>query len=326
VHALHVTNGTGAVTRLRAAGFGEPAVTWDDVLHDGPIPAGTDDALREVRARFIAERGWATLAAARTHLACRDRALADALGDRESDVVLWFEHDLYDQLQLAQVLDVVARHPARAARVSAVHADDYLGHAEPDRLRAWRAAAQEISEAELEAASVAWEACRAPDPRRLAALVASTRTAALPHMRGALARLLEEFPGARDGLARSERQALAAIAAGARSGADAFAECARREAAAYLGDASFAWYLDRLARCREPLLRLHAGAGSDNGDGPVLALWALELTPAGERVLAGEADHMVMNAPTRWVGGTLVDGLSPWRWDGARIVRTTAAG
>jgi hypothetical protein len=319
VPVLHVTNGDSAIDRLRAAGFDDPALPWRDVLHDGPVPRGSDDALREVRARFIAERGWTTLDAARADFALRDRTLHGALGDRESEVVLWFEHDLYDQLQLAQVLDVIARHPNRVARIRAVHADDYLGHATADRLRSWQVMAHDLTEAELEAGRAAWDAFRAPDPRPLDVLACTTRTSALPFMRSALQRVVEELPGRTDGLARSERQVLRAVASGARTGAEAFDACAAMEKAIYLGDSSFAWYLDRLATCSRPLIERRVQGKVDDGvhspHGPPLARWELALTPEGERVLAGDADHMVLNRVARWLGGTLVDALSPWRCD-----------
>jgi Domain of unknown function (DUF1835) len=326
VPVLHVTNGDSAIDRLRAAGFDDPALPWRDVLHDGPVPRGTDDALREVRARFIAERGWTTLEGARHDLALRDRTLHGALADRERELVLWFEHDLYDQLQLAQVLDVIARHPNRVARIRAIHADDYLGHATPDRLRSWHVMAHDLTEAELEAGRAAWDAFRAPDPRPLDVLACTTRTSALPFMRAALQRVVEELPGRTDGLARSERQVLGAVASGARTGAEAFDACAAMEKAIYLGDASFGWYLERLSTCRHPMLdrrlRGKEGDGTRSPDGPALARWELALTPEGERVHAGEADHMAMNGVARWLGGTLIDALSPWRCDdGGRVSR-----
>lgn len=329
---LHVTNGDSAIDRLRDAGFDEPALPWRDVLHDGPVPRGTDDALREVRARFLAERRWTTLDAARTELALRDRTLHDALGDRDREVMLWFEHDLYDQLQLAQVLDVIARHPNRVARIRVVHADDHLGRATPDRLHSWHTLAHDLTEAELEAGHAAGDAFRAPDPRPLDVLASTTRTAALPHMRAALQRLIEELPGRADGLARSERQALTAVAAGARTDIEAFEACAAMEPAIYLGDSSFSWYLERLASGPHPLLVRRAdGDGGADGAGPraphgsSLARCTLALTPDGERALAGEADHMAMNGIARWLGGTLLDPLSPWRCDGGRATRVKMA-
>lgn len=326
---LHVTNGESATGRLADAGFAGAMLPWNDVLHDGPVPDGSDDALREVRARFLAERGWTSLEEARLQLAKRDATLLAALADPSAEVVLWFEHDLYDQLQLVQVLDLAARAgeqgaPPRA-RLRAVHADDYLGHATPERLQAWHALAHDVTPAELDVARTAWAAIRAPDPRQLDALAGSTRAAPLPFLRAALRRLVEELPDVRTGLARSERAALQAIADGARTAADAFAAVAATEPAIYLGDASFAWYLERLGGCREPLLAGADGRPPGRLHASGLRLWRPRLTAAGERVLAGEADHVRLNGIARWLGGVLLDGLSPWRCAAGRVTKVAVS-
>ena len=103
---LHVTNGDSAAERIRAAGEAGEILSWRDVLHEGPVPAGLDaSALREVRARFLADSEWASFDAVLADLEARDATLASA---NEREIVLWFEHDLYDQLQLLQVLDTLA--------------------------------------------------------------------------------------------------------------------------------------------------------------------------------------------------------------------------
>src|SRR4051812_30113170 len=101
--ALHVTNGESAGNTLRRTGLGGAVLTWDDVLHEGPVPRVPDGRLRELRARFLSACGWGDVPAIRGSLERRDGHLARAL-EAERQVVLWFEHDLYDQLQLIQVL------------------------------------------------------------------------------------------------------------------------------------------------------------------------------------------------------------------------------
>jgi hypothetical protein len=40
------------------------------------------------------------------------------------------------------------------------------------------------------------------------------------------------------------------------------------------------------------------------------------VTPAGRRVLRGEADHVALNGIDRWIGGVhLVGEEARWRWD-----------
>src|SRR5687768_16115723 len=101
---LHVTNGSCAGEIIQQTCLPGEVLTWDDTLHEGPAPARlSSDELREVRARFIVACGWASYDEAFSRFARRDAALA---GYRDHDeIVLWFEHDLYDQLQLIQILD-----------------------------------------------------------------------------------------------------------------------------------------------------------------------------------------------------------------------------
>src|SRR5262245_14254263 len=100
---LHVTNGESAGNTLRQTALGGAVLPWQDVLHDGPVPALPRSELLRTRAGFLAECGWGRTPALLSSLERRDRQLLDALRDG-LQVVLWFEHDLYDQLQLLDLL------------------------------------------------------------------------------------------------------------------------------------------------------------------------------------------------------------------------------
>ena len=273
---LHVTNGDAAVPTLRAHGVEGPILTWRDLLHEGPVPLAPAPRLRELRARFLSGESGLPYDEVLADLEARDDALAAA-----ERVVLWFEHDLYDQLQLVQVLassDV----PADLAQ-----AETYIGDGEVSGLTP-----APVSGEQRALALRAWTALRAPDPRELEALTRESGDE-LPFLLPALRRLLEEYPGVRGGLGRSERQALEAVADGARTGADAFRAARAREAARFMGDLTFFGLLERI----ESLV----------GRDP-----ELELTALGERVLAGTADFVT----ARWIGGVEIVPPAPaWRWD-----------
>src|SRR5262245_38861955 len=97
---LHVTNGTSV--SLRDSGLPGDILTWLDVLHEGPVPAHLDPAqLRRVRGVFL-DAEWQGNVPAELELAHRDAAL-----EAHDEIALWFEHDLFDQLQLIQILDRV---------------------------------------------------------------------------------------------------------------------------------------------------------------------------------------------------------------------------
>jgi hypothetical protein len=110
---LHVTNGDSAAQRLRIGGVGRQVLPWRDVLHEGPVPSGLDeDRLRVARAAFLAGLGWAAEDRVLADMCARDARLDGALAAGE-ELVLWFEADLYDMLQLAQILDRVGGRDAR---------------------------------------------------------------------------------------------------------------------------------------------------------------------------------------------------------------------
>src|SRR6185503_6202187 len=121
---LHITNGDAVLAGFRAGGIGGEQLAWRDSLHDGPVPwTDTLEELSEVRARALAAFGWGAYVEVRAAFARRDAALRRCGEHRE--VVLWFEHDLYDQLQLLQILAWFARHGSGGAKLSLIQVSDW---------------------------------------------------------------------------------------------------------------------------------------------------------------------------------------------------------
>lgn len=293
---LHVTNGAAVAADLRPLG---EVLTWDDVLHEGPVPALAPAALREIRARFLASAGLTDLAQARTALATRDERL-DAV-DFSTRIVLWFEDDLYDQLQLIQILDrLAASAESRRSRPAGPVELVRLARGPRSFLRDRLAAARPLGAGEHELAHRVWAAFTSPDPLRVQeAWLAGTP--GLPDVAPALGRLLEEHPATTDGLARTERQILEALADGPLPPAALFQTATAPEPRPFLGDATLWW---RATRMHALVQRSEQGVFS--------------LTSGGERVLAGEADAAALLAPLdRWVGGVHHDGAPAVRWDPA---------
>jgi hypothetical protein len=295
---LHVTNGDVAAEAIRAR-LNVPRATllpWRDVLHEGPVPAGQDDAaLRHTRAAFLAAQGWADADEARIDFAARDAALAEAV-DLATRVTLWFEDDLYDQLQLIQVLDRLREHKGPIALVN-------LPRKLVDLAFVY-GAARPLGERQIELAVAAWAAFRAPTPQALHELVL-TRTPALPDLGPALRRQLEQLPATTDGLARTERQTLQVIAAGAVTRSEIFLDATALDDPPFMGDAPFWAWLDGLAAGADPLIAVDA------------ATQTYGLTDAGRSCLAGGADRVALTGGVdRWQGGVHIEGREPaWRWD-----------
>lgn len=293
---LHITNGTAV--SLDRSGLPGRIVYWIDSLSEGPSPADLSfEELSRVRERFLAQ--FFELPANGVSFTERNNALRD-FRDHE-EVILWFEHDLYDQLQLLQLLDWFSYQDLGATTLSLICHDRYLGRLQPEELQALFPDRREVSAAEFALAQSAWRAFRSPQPDSIVALL-KTGTGALPFLEGALIRHLQQFPGLHDGLSRTERQALKLSETGLRKFTEMFQADQQLEERIYMGDSTYRQYLRGLSRARHALLLDREGS--------------FELTAFGRKVLEQQADHVQVNGIDRWLGGVhLCAGAPVWRWD-----------
>ncbi len=328
---LHLTNGDLAAGALARSGLPGDIVAWRDLLHDGPVPPDDDlGVFHHARADFLASRGWSTLASALSDFEERDARLEDvSAGD---EVVLWFEPDLYDQLQLIQIL---ARFEQRAEherpRVTIVPADCYLGPMLPKEFVPLYDARRTITPQDLVHGRVAWRAftARTPDDllevtNRLDREVAARTYTAddhvrLPHLVAALRRGLEEYPDRDSGLSRSERQLCEALSPAPITLGRLFAAHQATESWVWLGDSSFAWYVERISDCAHPIV-VHTNGSrviAPLRDTDSRAFWerVVQLTPFGQDVVRARADAVQANGIDRWIGGTHCTNAQSWRWD-----------
>lgn len=333
---LLITNGDCTTDGLRQAGAPGELLPWRDVLHDGPVPAGLPmAALAEVRARYIAGRGGG--ASYEDILADfhRRNDLLQRAADFD-DVVLWFEHDLYDQLQLIEILDHLAGMNLGRARLLLLCIDRHpevpgfrgLGELTAAQLAALDGQETPVTAAQLDLARRAWAAFRAPDPTALATL-ANSDDLPLPFLAPALRSLLQLYPDTRHGLPRLEREILALAARGPSALIELFHahRATPTDDVFFVGDASFLWRALELCDGPAPLLGVIDGQESP-APGPGDAAWqrTVELTDLGRAVLAGGVDVAGQRAYDRWIGGvhlTSGQGGPAWRWDPeARTIRS----
>jgi hypothetical protein len=296
---LHVTNGDSVVYLFKKAGVVGTHLPWRDMLHEGPVPAGaTLDELSRVRGEYLASRGFGNPIKLLHDFATRDATLRRA---REfAEIILWFEHDLYDQLQLLQILVELDAMRLEPGKVSLVQSDMYLGSMTADELIALFPKRRTVTDATFESAKSAWDAFRATEPD---ALFAQTERDAqgLPFLRAALRRLCQEFPWTGDGLSRSQRHALQAVAAGPARADELFRRAQAREEAPFLGDTTFAAIVRDLQMQPAPLV--------EGADG------ALEPTARGRSALAGGEDWLQVQPLDRWIGGVHLTREQCYRWN-----------
>jgi hypothetical protein len=300
---LHVTNGDTVVGTLAQTSLGGDTLAWRDAYHEGPVRSGERERVLDARAAFLSSCGWGDEDAIRAELLARDARFVEALRDG-TEIVLWFEHDLYDQLQVIDVLALAGETGFDPEQLELIEVGAFPGRpgfrglgeltvAELESLWPQRRA---VTDEDTAGAQRAWEAVRRSDPQGIAQ-VRLDPPPSRPFLAAALRRLLEELPDVDDGLSRTERQLLELLDDGPLLTGALFVASQDLEEAPFHGDA---WILRTLAGLT-PLVSLTEGSA--------------ELTDAGRRVLAGEADRVELLGIDRWVGGTRLVPGAVWRWD-----------
>lgn len=227
----------------------------------------------------------------------------DALIRRASEfdeVVLWFEHDLFDQLQLLQTLTTLEELELEPGRVSLVQSDHYLANMTVDEIFAFLPKRRNATPAVFKSARRSWERFTSSTPADLHA-AAGEDMIGLPFLRAALQRLCEEYPWKDDGLSRSERQTLYAIVQGPAGTQELYARAQAREEAYFVGERIFRKMLDDLAASDGALIEGEEGT--------------LVLSALGRRVIGGDADWLDDHAIDRWIGGVHLLPGQLTRWD-----------
>lgn len=314
---LIVTNGDNATAGMLRARFDGELLPWRDMLHDGPVPSGLPlEKLSELRAAFLAEFGGPADKIANDLIERDAKIRAHARYDR---IEFWFEHDLYDQLQLIQLLDFFARE-GRSEGLLLMQANDYLGVQSPDALKALQPTARAVTAEQFTMACRAWTAFTAETPEQIAALAFGKETA-LPYVVSAFRRFLQELPAIGSGLSLTEERCLGALVRGPLSAGALFGVMQEQEEARFLGDLPFFQRLDGLCFGTTPLLQglpmrlQNMVTSSDENGYRAFATAPLTLTDAGRATLDGRLDHVQANGIARWFGGTYLKREKLWRRD-----------
>jgi hypothetical protein len=308
---LHVANGSSTTSLIERAGIPGETSIWADPLHEGPVPAGAGEGeLRSMRARHIARMvgdvRWEDIHA---DLLAWEGVIARSAASEE--LVLWFEHDLFDQLNLIQLLDRIGTAPTTAPVVSLICIGSFpgrpsfkgLGELTPHELASLFETRLPIADAQYALARRAWQAFRSDTPESIESLLHDDLEA-LPFLAAAFRRHLEEFPSATNGLSRTERHVLELASGGPIEVSQVFSQLHNGETAFYIADASFLAVVRELAALSPSLLTTNDTV--------------IETTPDGLAVLGGGADRVRLCGIDRWLGGVRLEGRGPvWRWDSA---------
>ncbi|PEL09839.1 DUF1835 domain-containing protein [Bacillus sp. AFS017336] len=223
---------------------------------------------------------------------------------RTEEVVLWFEHDRYDQVTILYLLTELSS--LGFQKISMVSINEYegfdpfhgLGQLSSEQLIELLPTKQEMTTEQIEEACAGWKAYRSESLEELDKFIQECHS--LPFLKQALLRHKTYFPSSQNGLNEVECLALSMINEGINTFAVLFNKLVRQRTNDGLSDLYFAAILNELMKGDYPLISSNSELPSYKQHNPKAKI---DLTSWGLDVLNGKANRIHLNGIDWWVGG-----------------------
>ncbi|WP_420547734.1 hypothetical protein [Curvivirga sp.] len=326
METLHITNGDATANLIKASNLKGDVLPWRDPMHHGPFSVESDlTSVSQIRAKYLSGFGL------NIEDVIRDFQLRDAhilAADKYEDIILWFEHDLLDQLQILQILDQLHQMHIDPSKLYMICIDKHkeishfrgLGQLNTDQISNLSSTKSNITNMDLDIASKGWKAFTSNHPNELLSFSKSDHTS-FPLLKAALFRHFEEYPNAQNGLTRSEYQLLNLVKEGINTPVDIFRQNMELEDRLYIGD----WYsyilIEKLCSGETPLLTTQSDEAfwfAPKYEAGPTPFEEQELIPTtyGNQVLEERATAFDNLDRDEWLGGVHLKSSSPlWTWD-----------
>jgi len=319
---LHIVNGESTAGTLRQSTIEGEKISFRDALICGPTPSEVSaDQWHRIRALHLSDYYGVDLGSCKKDLLEQERILQSY--PIHEEIVLWFEYDLFCQVNLLYLLNWFAQVQLDHTQLSLINVGAFpgkekfrgLGELSAAELASLFPARQRLTNTELDLGSSAWQAYRSTDPTAIERLLETDLTP-LPFLRTSFQAHLQRFPSLQNGLGRIENKSLELINRGLHRFVDLFPKFGESEHIYGLGDFQFWISLKRLAQVSTPLVSVNGNGGIGKLNSDVLREIDFEITDTGRAVLSQEADFVRLNGIDHWLGGVHLAGRGKlWRWD-----------
>jgi hypothetical protein len=239
----------------------------------------------------------------------------------DADVVLWFEHDRYDQTMLLYLLNKLSEEGIK--QLSMVSLDSYpgiepflgMGQLTEEQLVKLYEIKKPLTTDQISQGVSGWKAYSSDDPGELERWMAG-EPVLLPYVHRAFRTHYTYFPSTKNGLNQIEELALQHMNDEVNTFKELFRKVSNERSDDGLSNLHFSALMAQLAKGKTPLI-------SVDGELPNFTVSSddaiLHLTGFGEAVIKGELDRVDCCDLDWWLGGVhLSDGS--WRWDGTKII------
>jgi RNA polymerase sigma factor (sigma-70 family) len=321
---LHIVNGDAVASILKQGVVQGDILVWREIYPVGPVFSDmTVSRNRAARALYL-EQALGIPQSLFLEGGEQQEALLQDFR-KYKDIVLWFEHDLFDQTMLCYLLDWFARQNLGETRLHLLCIGDYpgielfrgLGQLTPQQMKTLSGTWQAIGQEEFAAGSRMWKAYTSGDIGEHIQFLQENNTSSLPFVQAAFEAHLSRLPSVHHGLGIIEQTTLELLAAGVDRPYDLFNQVGDRLNVLGMGDLEYWYRLGKMSAEPHPLFQVEGASAFPDFSHPVPSFGEsrLILTELGRKVLAGEKDWADLQGMDEWFGGLHLKGQPSWRWD-----------
>ena len=316
---IHIVNGD--VVGSKIGNLPGDVLVWREMYDFGPLSTDiTEETWIQRRAHFFEKK--LAIPAALFIRTCEDqnRYLDEIPKDKE--IVLWFEHDRYDQTMLIYLLNVLSKNEFK--NLYMVTINEYegiepfygLGQLSSRQLEElYYLKKQPISDEQINEAISGWRAYTSEDPTEIEKWMTSSQEK-LPFLKKALQSHLSYFPSIQTGLNEVETLVVNYLDKNTCSFGDVFQSITHQRTNDGISDLYFSAMLNELMNGPNPLLECDYPLPNYLNPEPTSKL---KLTTNGLAILGKQKGWFACVDRDWWVGGVNLK-VDQWFWDGYKLI------
>lgn len=275
---LHIVNGDVVADKLKQGALQGDILVWREIYTVGPVfEEMNKEAHLTLRAKYLEQN--LGIPAKEYVATCKQQEEQLAQFRKYDEVVLWFEHDLFDQTMLCYLLSFFAHQDLGNTKLNLLTIGEFpgielfrgLGQLTTEQLLTLSGTWQLVSDQVLQLGDTLWKAYASRDQDRLRSLLHDD-TSALPFAKEAYLAYLSRLSSEPGGIGSVEREVLKEIATGEHSPYGLFTKVGNTLHQLGMGDLEFWYILRKMSVGPRPLITL---------EGASFKLASISLTKAG---------------------------------------------
>lgn len=307
---LHIVNGDSVAEKLKESGVQGEVLVWREVYPHGPVFRELNGDNLKLRAQYLQK----TLGIPQEEYiqGCRKQEQVLQNFAAYPEIILWFEHDLFDQTMLCYLLHWFSHQTLENTKLNLLCIRAYpgielfrgLGQLSAKQLQTLSGTWQPVGPDQLQLGRKVWEAYTSEDWSKHTQIVEEDTTA-LPFVQAAFQAHLSRIPAEDRGIGIIEQVTLEAVSEGVAHPYELFRHVGDQLHVLGMGDLEYWYRLRKMTEDPYPLLYVQGlGAFPDyKHTDSFFKDCLIRLTDLGNQVLSGAANWTKLKGADEWYGG-----------------------